>query len=112
MIEEVEKYINAAEPTQVEVLTSLRLWITEAVPEAEEFFKWGYPVYGKGKDFCYLKSSKKHATLGFMDFEKIKTRQDLLEGTGKKMRHIKIKNLEDIDKKEIVAMIKESAVNP
>ncbi len=94
----VTDFIDVAPENQKEILNTLRSLIIKTVPEAEELFKWKMPVYRTSKDFCYLNSSKQHATLGFNNFEKINDSLQVLEGTGKSMRHIKIKSMSDIKK--------------
>jgi len=108
-IKEVNDYIKKAPAEQSETLEKLRNLILETVPESEELFKWGQPVYATQKNFAYLKSTKKHVNLGFFNFEKINDTQNLLEGTGKSMRHIKISNLENFDLNILKEMVKQSA---
>ncbi|SIQ32793.1 DUF1801 domain-containing protein [Maribacter ulvicola] len=107
MIEEVNGYIENSTDNNKEVLNVLRALIYELVPSVNEQYKWSRPVYATEKDFCYLKTTKKAVTLGFFEFGKIKTNCHLIEGTGKTMRHIKIKNVEEIEKFDINKMIKE-----
>jgi len=108
-IKEVNDYITKAPAEQTEILEKLRDLILETVPESEELFKWGQPVYATQKNFAYLKSTKKHVNLGFFNFDKIDDTQNLLEGKGKSMRHIKIRNLDNFDLGTFKEMIKQSA---
>ena len=92
----VSAYINKAASPQKEIMTALRDLIAESVPGVKEALKWGQPVYAKTNDFCYLKAAKSHVNLGFMDFQNLNDPEGLLEGTGKTMRHIKLKSLNDL----------------
>lgn len=105
--EEVSNYLNAAPEDQQKILKELRELIFSVAPNATEQYKWSRPVYGLGKDFCYLKSAKKYITFGFFQFDKIHTNKNLLEGTGMQMRHIKLKKLEDIEKLDVRSMLVE-----
>lgn len=67
-----------------------------------EEVKWGFPVFKKTKDFCYVRWAKKHITLGFYNFDKIQDNENFLEGSGTIMRHVKIRTIADI-KKELFA---------
>ena len=107
MNQEVTTYIENSKETNQAVLNSLRELIFSLVPNANEQFKWSRPVYTTDKDFCYLKTTKKAVTLGFFEFDKIKTNNHLIEGTGKSMRHIKIKTIEEIEQFGISEMINE-----
>lgn len=104
---EVNTYIENSEEKNKGILNSLRELIFSLSPDVNEQFKWSRPVYAIDKDFCYLKTTKKAVTLGFFEFDKIKTNSQLIEGTGKSMRHIKIKNINEIEEFEINKMINE-----
>lgn len=107
MNQEVTSYIENSEEHNKKILSQLRSLIFSIVPEVNEQFKWSRPVYATDKDFCYLKSSKKNVTLGFFEFDKIKTNDHLIQGTGNSMRHIKISQVEEIEDFEVDKMIRE-----
>ncbi|MEX0813955.1 MAG: DUF1801 domain-containing protein [Chitinophagales bacterium] len=107
----VDDYIANADKPLKDILLKLRQLIAEAVPKAKENFKWGQPVYTTEKDFCYLKLNKQHINIGFFNFEKITDPNNLLEGSGKNMRHIKIRSISDIDSSELSKMIKQASTD-
>jgi hypothetical protein len=107
--EQVTDYIENAPSPHKEILAALRGLIENAVPDATEAFKWGQPVYGKKKDFCYLKAAKSHVNLGFMNHEVLNDPDGLLEGTGKSMRHVKLRSLADVNAKLFKSWIKAAA---
>ncbi|MDO6391232.1 DUF1801 domain-containing protein [Pontibacter sp. BT731] len=94
---QVTDYINTSEKHK-ETLEALRQLVHNTVPGVTEEFKWSRPVFRANKDFVYLKTAKTYVTLGFFQAEKLNDPNNLLEGTGKDMRHIKIKNVQDIDR--------------
>ncbi|WP_211279473.1 DUF1801 domain-containing protein [Cognaticolwellia mytili] len=104
---EVSTYIESAEEIHKEILIALRQLIFSIVKDVDEQFKWNRPVYAVEKDFCYLKTTKKHVTLGFFEFDKITTNKDIIEGTGKSMRHIKLSKLKDITDLKLKTIIEE-----
>jgi len=104
-IAEVDAYIQEAPSEHQDTLRALRVLIFEAVPATKESFKWKQPVYATEKDYVYLKANKGHINLGFFNFEKIENPAYPLEGTGKRMRHIKIKNMADFDREALKEMI-------
>lgn len=97
MNQQVTDYIEKAPDEQKQIMNSIRKLIHESVDNVTEEFKWSRPVFNAGKDFAYLKTAKKHVTLGFFNFEKINDADNLLEGTGKDMRHVKLKSIDDIN---------------
>jgi hypothetical protein len=97
MNKEVTNYIESAPEEHKAIMTKIRALLFSVVPDAEEEFKWSRPVYSHKKDFAYLVANKNHVNFGFSQFEKIKNPTDKLEGTGKTMRHVKLKTVADID---------------
>lgn len=97
--QKVTDYIDKASIEQVEILESLRKLIHQSASGVSEEIKWGFPVFCKTKDFAYLRFAKKHITLGFYNIDKIKDPDNLLEGSGNTLKHIKIKDKKDIDEK-------------
>lgn len=94
---QVTDYINNAPAEQKQIMEALRQLIHKSVADVKEEFKWSRPVFRAGKDFTYLKTAKAYVTLGFFDFAKLDDKQNRLEGTGKDMRHVKLKKVQDID---------------
>jgi len=94
---QIADYIAAAPGDQAVFMEKIREIIRQAVPNVEENFKWGRPVFSATKDFAYFKSAKAYLTVGFFNFHNLKDPDNLLEGTGKDMRHIKIKKAGDIN---------------
>lgn len=106
-IEEVDQYIlNLPEEIQ-EITKALRKIILDASPNLIEEFKWSMPNYSSNGLVCYLQASKKHVNLGFHkgnELEEHDTKK-VLQGSGKTMRHIRIKKLEDIQPEVITSLI-------
>ena len=103
---QVTDYINKAGSKQKAMLVALRKVIHATVPQVQEDLKWGRPVFAAQGNFAYLKTAKEYVTLGFFNVEKIRADLHLLEGTGKDMRHIKIRKEEDIDKVQLTKWLK------
>jgi len=96
MNEQITKYISEAPEEQKKIMEKIRELIHTTVEGVVENFKWSRPVFSTDKDFAYFKTAKNYLTFGIFDFEKIENDIHLLEGTGKDMRHIKIKKLDDL----------------
>ena len=99
----VSDYFNNATEEQIAVLNVLRKLIHDTVDNVSEEIKWNMPVFNNGKDFAYLRFSKKHITLGFYKVDKLIDPDNLLEGEGNTLKHIKIKKMEEI-RKEVISL--------
>lgn len=96
MNEQITTYIAEAPEEQRKIMEAIRQIIHKEVPSVVENFKWSRPVFSTDADFAYFKTAKSYLTFGIFKFDKIKDNVALLEGTGKDMRHIKIKKIEDL----------------
>ena len=106
---ETDAWFTELPEDQKPVLAKLRKLILAAGPGVVEELKWGRPCYSTAKGlFCYLHSTKNYATLGFHKGTALKDPKKLLEGTGKDMRHIKIKTAKDLDEPAVKALLKQA----
>lgn len=109
-IEAVDKYMMDL-PEDIQIITGeLRKIILHTSAKLIEEFKWSMPNYSYHGLVCYLQASKKHVNLGFHRGNELldKDTDKLLQGTGKTMRHIRIKKLEDIQPEAFTSLIKEA----
>jgi len=109
MIKEVTDYISNAPAGQKEIMETIRKLIHKSVPGVTEEFKWSRPVFNAPKGFAYLKTSKAYVTLGFYNAQKLDDPENRLEGTGKDMRHVKLKTPDDIDPELFSEWIRKAA---
>lgn len=107
-VSNIKDYLNNLSPDHLELITTLRELIKDTVPEAEEKILWSTPwYYLAGKLFVYLADNKSHINFGFAYGANLKS--DLLEGTGKNMRHIKIRIGEEIDTGNLKELLTQAA---
>ncbi len=83
-------------PERREHLEALRALVKNAAPGARESMKWGMPCYELKGGFCALYTSNTYAALNIMaPPEKLDDPEGKLEGTGKTMRHLKVRSCSD-----------------
>ena len=103
-----DEIIRKLDPKKKEITGSIRELIRKTLPNATEAVKWGNITYLlNGKNLAWLLFYKEHVDFGFFMGSKLKSA--LLEGTGKNLRHIKIRTKEDINKKEFSRLLKDAA---
>ncbi len=92
-----------------EILISLRKMVLEIKPDAKEEIKYGGLVFIiDTKLICGIFIRKNHISVEFSLGAMIPDPDNILEGTGKQRRHIKIFLFEDIKNKKVEFYIKES----
>lgn len=104
----VDSYIRKLKPPLREIASELRALVKSSAPGIEEDIKWGKPWYSKDGYICYISASKSHITFGFAKGARLNDPRGLLEGTGKGMRHVKVRSLNDIDKTVIRGWVREA----
>jgi hypothetical protein len=76
---------------------ALRALILRAAPELTEAIKWGMPHYEKNGMVCAIRCTKAYAALQLSkDAVTLPDPDGLLEGSGKSMRHVKVRTAADI----------------
>ena len=100
---EVDNYIEKQKSPQKEICQKLREIILKTFPGTKEEMKLGVPWY-EGK--YYIVALKDHVNLGFSLEGLSEKEQELFEGGGKTMKHIKIHSLKEIDEKRIVELLR------
>jgi hypothetical protein len=104
----VDAYINQLESWQGDIVSEVRKILLEAAPEADEAIKWAQPVYSLNGPFAYIKAFKSAVNFGFWRGVDIDDPGGLLQGSGEKMRHVKLTDLDDIDKPAFTEFIQQA----
>lgn len=107
MNQAVNEYMASSNAEQQAIMETIITLMRKEVPDATAQIKWGRPVFSKGKDFAYVKTAKTYLSLGFFNAGRISTQRELLEGTGKDMRHIKLRTAADVDSRLLTQWLKE-----
>jgi hypothetical protein len=106
----VNEYIKKQQSPQKEICRRLRKIIITTFPDITEEMKVGVPCYGSTKeDPCgkyYIAALKDHVNLAFSLKGLSKNEQQLFEGSGKTMKHIKVYSVKEIDEKKIINLLK------
>jgi hypothetical protein len=99
-----------------ELALALREVVIEELAPCHEYILEVYIIslnYGateRLKDsICYIGVLKDHVNLGFHHGASLRDPQGILEGTGKQMRHIKIRSMEDLLHPAIRAYLQEAS---
>ena len=97
------------------ITDQLRQLILDVYPDAIElpWPKQHIASYGVGpkkmtEHFCYIGVQRNYVNLGFYYGAQLSDPEQLLEGTGNNLRHIKIKTVDDVDRPSIRQMIEQS----
>lgn len=101
-MKEVDKYIEKQSSPQKEICKKLRKIVLKTLPNIDEKMKMGVAWYGK----YYIVGLKESVNLGFSVKGLKKKDMDNFKGQGKFMRHLKFKELKEVDEKKIIKLLK------
>ena len=92
--ESIEDWIGGAPEILVPVLHRLRESIHELQIELEERVKWSHPCYGRDKINAFsLAYHSNHVNLQLWVGAHLPDPTEIVEGTGKDLRHVKIQSI-------------------
>lgn len=108
-----EELLQMTEEPLRPVMAALRATVLAVDPDACEVVRLGdrAATYGVGPrkmldGYAYLLPHKRWVNLGFYAGAELPDPEELLEGTGAKMRHVKIRTLEDAAHAGLSALIR------
>ncbi|RLQ91273.1 DUF1801 domain-containing protein [Planomicrobium sp. Y74] len=102
---QVDEFIDGLGEPLKAIVKRLRGVVFEAYPEIEEKIKWSKPSYSKEGLVCYMQTAKSHVNFGFYRGMELEDRNNMLEGDGKKMRHVRIRKADEIDEEKLKFLI-------
>ena len=108
--DKADGWFAALDESIAPLATDLRSLIRKAALNATECIKWGTPNYEKNGPICSIRTGKGFVALQFGQIgTSLKDPDGLLEGTGKAMRHVKIRSKTDLKKQLFTSWIKQAA---
>ncbi len=112
MDEKIRQFLDDTQQTSTEryaILCTLRTLYQGTQPPMEESFKYGGLAYSLSKKLIGgLFSYKEHVSVEFSDGADFEDPHAVLEGGGKRRRHIKIRTQNDIETKYVAFYIQEA----
>jgi len=104
---QLEDYFLCQHSPLKEVALRLRDIVKAASRDFDEQLKWRVPTYSINKNICSIIVHKHHVNLQLMQGAMLED-SDLLEGSGKGMRHLKFKQVDDIKKDVVTKLLKQA----
>lgn len=104
----MDAYIAKVDPALAPVMRAARATIRRAAPRLQESICMGMPHWRGEAWVCYLADYSEHVNLGFYQGALLKPRA-LLEGTGKRLRHVKLRTPADARRPAVGALVHEAA---
>ena len=104
-----ESWFLSLEPPLFSIARKLRKLIKNTDSEIAETLKWGMPNYEKDGSICALRAGNGYIALQFYNGANLDDPDLLLEGSGKKMRHVKFWIESKIKEADIISWVKQAS---
>lgn len=108
--EKVQKFLEDLmifDNEKLNIIDELRKIVFANIKDASERIMYGGIMFSCKKDWGGVFASKNHVSFEFGEGFQLNDPYNLLEGTGKKRRHLKIKTLADIKDKKVEFYVKQ-----
>ena len=80
------------------IVAMIRDLMKDCAPNAKEVISYGIPAFRVKRILVVISPTKKDITFAFSRGAEFEDKYDLLRGVGKVSKHVKIKNLADVNK--------------
>ncbi len=91
-----------------DALRLIRALVARHAPNATLSIKWGQPVWEHNGPFAWAKSASGHFSVGFWRGADLSDPDGHLEGSGGRMRHVKLKSASDLERVPLAAFLREA----
>src|SRR5690242_11139535 len=92
----IDKYIGKAGKLSG-IAKAVRALVKKSVAGAEEYVNpWKIPTFDLNGPLCFYMVAKEHVLFGFMRGALLRDPRKLLEGTGKYLRHVKLRRVAEV----------------
>ena len=110
MADVVEEFLSSYSEEIRRISSELRNMARKAMPRAHEFLYYDAINYSLSDSplgrICYISPMEKYVTLGFLFGARLDDQHHLLQGIGKRARHIKIETLEEARNSAVKELVK------
>ena len=105
----IDAYVGKA-GTLSGVAKGVRALVKKTVSGCEEYVNpWKIPSFDLNGPVCFYMVAKEHVLLGFMRGAILHDPDKLLEGTGKHLRHVKLRSVADVRRPGVRSLLEEAA---
>jgi hypothetical protein len=105
----IDEYVEKAGKLK-DVVKGLRALVKKTLAGSEEYVNpWKIPSFDSNGTVCGFMTGKEHVTFIFLRGAALPDPEGLLEGTGKSVRHVKVRTVADVKKPALKKLIMEAA---
>lgn len=110
MVDVVAEFLSSYPEDILAIIGKLRHMARKAMHGAHEFLYYDTVTYSHSDSplerVCYISPSESYVTFGFLFGASLEDQQHLLQGIGKRARHLKVKTLEEAENPALRELVK------
>jgi hypothetical protein len=104
-----DAYLDAQAPLQQAVIRKVRALVKRSAPQLVESVKWGNGCWVDGRaPIAYVYCAPDHVQFGFMHGSALADPRGLLQGSGRFVRHVKLRRAADVAPRVLAAFLREA----
>jgi len=107
----VDEFVAGVDPPPRGIVAAIRSTIREEAPELREQIVMGIPTYSLQGFVCYIAPYTRHVNLGFHRGAHFPSPPSILEGTGKGLRHVKVRSPEEARSLALRSLVRTAIAN-
>ncbi len=112
-VKNFSEWLERIKPEKRELVMELYDLVRGAFSDFEESIKWGNPCFSfEGAKRCYIAEQASYLHMGFYNGAFLSNPDGVIEGTGKHLRHIKVRELTPNMAARIADAVRQSASLP
>jgi len=105
-----DDYLKDQNPRNQAIIHALRRFVKRIEPGLSEAVKWGNGCWvDSNGPVAYVYSPTDYVQFGFFSGSSMKDPRGLLEGKGKYVRHVKVRDPSTIDERAFAALLRQAA---
>ena len=105
-----DEYLKDQSPKNQTIIRALRRFVKRVQPGLDEAVKWGNGCWiGRDGPVAYVYSATGYVQFGFFRGSSLKDPKGLLEGSGRYVRHTKVRASSGIDERAFAALLRQAA---
>jgi hypothetical protein len=107
-----DAYLDAQGPLQQAIIRKVRALVKRSVPRLVESVKWGNGCWVDGKaPVAYVYCAPDHVQFGFVNGSALADPRGLLQGSGRFVRHVKLRRTADVVPRVLGAFLREAVAH-
>jgi hypothetical protein len=104
-----DDYLEDQSPKNQVIIRALRRFVKRVEPGLGEAVKWGNGCWvGRNGPVAYVYSDTEYVQFGFFNGSSLKDPRGLLEGKGRYVRHIKVRDPSEINERAFTVLLRQA----